>query len=77
VSRGGGSEKDETCRGNVVRAEHIRSTGRTDEDDTSLSNRRRGSLEMVESNLDRSRMIRGRGGTSKNTDREECEIESN
>ena len=40
-------EKDETCGGNVVRVEHVRGIGRTDEDNTSLSERRRSGLETV------------------------------
>lgn len=49
MSRGGGGETKETYSGNVVRAEHVRGIGRTDEDNMSLSERRRGGLETVES----------------------------
>lgn len=46
MSRGGRGKRDETCGGNIVRAEHVRGIGRTDEDNISLSERRRSGLEM-------------------------------
>lgn len=49
MSRRDESEKEETRSGDIIRAEYVRGIGRTDEDNMSLSERKRGGLVAVES----------------------------